>query len=68
MSTITGLATGFILEFSRSYVRLHFYLSAQIEHFAKSIKYGAILGGSEEIMVDFGARQAVKAFPKAAKL
>ena len=41
---------------------------AQIEHFAKSIKYGAILGGSEEIMVDFGARQAVKAFPKSAKL
>ncbi len=43
-------------------------LRAQIEHFAKSIKYGAILGGSEEIMVDFGARQAVKAFPKSAKL
>ena len=36
----------------------------KIEHFQKSIKYAAILGGSEEIMADFGARQAMKYMPK----
>lgn len=40
----------------------------KVEHFQKSIKFAAILGGSEEIMADFGARQAMKYFPKNSKL
>lgn len=31
-----------------------------IERFQKSVKYGAILGGSEEIMADLGMKQAMK--------
>eukprot|EP01059_Diplonema_ambulator_P035425 TRINITY_DN8322_c2_g1_i1.p1 TRINITY_DN8322_c2_g1~~TRINITY_DN8322_c2_g1_i1.p1 ORF type:complete len:539 (+),score=203.45 TRINITY_DN8322_c2_g1_i1:49-1617(+) len=39
-----------------------------IEQFSRTIKYGAILGGSEEIMADLGIRQALKNYPKHAKL
>mmetsp|Transcript_46066 Transcript_46066/g.87891 ORF Transcript_46066/g.87891 Transcript_46066/m.87891 type:complete len:529 (+) Transcript_46066:170-1756(+) len=37
-----------------------------IERFNRATKFGAILGGSEEIMADLGIRQAIKYFPKAA--
>eukprot|EP00217_Crustomastix_stigmatica_P013089 CAMPEP_0183812874 /NCGR_PEP_ID=MMETSP0803_2-20130417/51982_1 /TAXON_ID=195967 /ORGANISM="Crustomastix stigmata, Strain CCMP3273" /LENGTH=513 /DNA_ID=CAMNT_0026057717 /DNA_START=17 /DNA_END=1558 /DNA_ORIENTATION=- len=39
-----------------------------IEGFQRSIKYGAILGGSEEIMADLGIRQAMKQYPPTARL
>jgi len=39
-----------------------------IEEFQRSVKYGAILGGSEEIMGDLGIRLAQRAFPANAKL
>ncbi len=39
-----------------------------IERFQRSIKYGAILGGSEEIMADLGIKQAMRYYPKTAKL
>lgn len=39
-----------------------------IENFQRTVKYGAILGGSEEIMADLGVRQALKYFPPHAKL
>lgn len=35
-----------------------------IERYQKSVKYGAILGGSEEIMADLGMKQAIKQMPK----
>ncbi|KAI9260225.1 acyl-CoA dehydrogenase/oxidase [Sporodiniella umbellata] len=38
------------------------------EAFQRTYKYGAILGGSEEIMADLGIRQAIKSFPKDLKL
>eukprot|EP01095_Lingulamoeba_sp_RSL-Kostka_P009138 TRINITY_DN312_c2_g1_i2.p1 TRINITY_DN312_c2_g1~~TRINITY_DN312_c2_g1_i2.p1 ORF type:complete len:532 (+),score=228.25 TRINITY_DN312_c2_g1_i2:78-1673(+) len=39
-----------------------------IEEFQRSIKYGAILGGAEEVMVDLGVRLAQRNFPPQAKL
>jgi alkylation response protein AidB-like acyl-CoA dehydrogenase len=39
-----------------------------IEGFQRSVKYGAILGGSEEIMADLGVRQAMKYYPRTARL
>jgi len=39
-----------------------------VEQFQRSIKYGAILGGSEEIMGDLGIRLATRAYPSQAKL
>ena len=36
-----------------------------IEGFQRTYKFGAILGGSEEIMADLGIRQAMKGFPNA---
>ncbi|KAI8615492.1 acyl-CoA dehydrogenase/oxidase [Chytriomyces sp. MP71] len=39
-----------------------------IENFQRVQKFGAILGGSEEIMADLGVRQAMKFFPKTARL
>lgn len=39
-----------------------------IERFQKTYKFGAILGGSEEIMADLGVRLALKELPKNAKL
>jgi len=36
-----------------------------VEGFQRTVKYGAILGGSEEIMADLGVRQAMKNFPRA---
>jgi len=39
-----------------------------VERFQRSIKYGAILGGSTEVMADLGIRMAMKFFPKNAKL
>ncbi|RKO88441.1 acyl-CoA dehydrogenase/oxidase [Blyttiomyces helicus] len=39
-----------------------------VENFQRTYKFGAILGGSEEIMADLGVRQAMRTFPKGAKL
>jgi len=39
-----------------------------VERFQRALKFGAILGGSEEIMADLGVRQAMKYFPPNAKL
>eukprot|EP00924_Labyrinthula_sp_SR-Ha-C_P013002 maker-scaffold_12-snap-gene-6.44-mRNA-1 protein AED:0.00 eAED:0.00 QI:206/1/1/1/1/1/2/452/516 len=39
-----------------------------IERFQKTYKYGAILGGSEEVMVDLGVKLAMKGMPKNARL
>ena len=36
-----------------------------VERFQRSVKFGAILGGSEEIMGDLGIRQAMRAMPNA---
>eukprot|EP00232_Nephroselmis_pyriformis_P022197 CAMPEP_0182864474 /NCGR_PEP_ID=MMETSP0034_2-20130328/7186_1 /TAXON_ID=156128 /ORGANISM="Nephroselmis pyriformis, Strain CCMP717" /LENGTH=515 /DNA_ID=CAMNT_0024996729 /DNA_START=72 /DNA_END=1619 /DNA_ORIENTATION=+ len=36
-----------------------------VERYNRAIKFGAILGGSEEIMADLGIRQAAKSFPLA---
>ncbi|KAI9357985.1 acyl-CoA dehydrogenase/oxidase [Zopfochytrium polystomum] len=39
-----------------------------IEQFQRTNKFGAILGGAEEVMADLGVRQALKFFPKNARL
>ncbi|KAJ3027180.1 UNVERIFIED_CONTAM: hypothetical protein HDU68_004282 [Siphonaria sp. JEL0065] len=39
-----------------------------IENFSRVHKHVAILGGSEEIMLDLGVRQAIKSYPKDARL
>ncbi|OAJ44746.1 hypothetical protein BDEG_27946 [Batrachochytrium dendrobatidis JEL423] len=39
-----------------------------IESFQRTYKFAAILGGSEEIMADLGVRQAMRMFPKNARL
>ena len=39
-----------------------------IERFWRAVKFGAILGGSEEIMADLGVRQAMRGYPPEAKL
>ncbi|KAH6571860.1 hypothetical protein BASA60_006944 [Batrachochytrium salamandrivorans] len=39
-----------------------------IEVFQRTYKFSAILGGSEEIMADLGIRQAMRVFPKDARL
>lgn len=39
-----------------------------VERFQRSIKFGAILGGSEEIMGDLGIKMAMRTMPKTAKL
>ena len=39
-----------------------------MERFNRAYKYGAILGGSEEIMADLGIKLAIKQFPATAKL
>eukprot|EP01059_Diplonema_ambulator_P011793 TRINITY_DN2182_c5_g6_i2.p2 TRINITY_DN2182_c5_g6~~TRINITY_DN2182_c5_g6_i2.p2 ORF type:complete len:521 (+),score=204.01 TRINITY_DN2182_c5_g6_i2:79-1641(+) len=39
-----------------------------VEAYLRTIKLGAILGGSEEIMADLGIRQAMRGFPKSAKM
>ncbi|KAI7861576.1 acyl-CoA dehydrogenase/oxidase [Spinellus fusiger] len=39
-----------------------------VESFQRTYKFGAILGGSEEIMADLGVRQAMKQFPQDARL
>lgn len=39
-----------------------------VETFARTYKAGAVYGGSEEIMVDLGVRQAMKSYPPEAKL
>jgi len=36
-----------------------------IEQFARTYKFDAILGGSEEILADLGVRQALKSMPMA---
>ena len=39
-----------------------------VERYMRGTKFGAILGGSEEIMADLGMRQAMKNFPLHARL
>jgi len=39
-----------------------------VERFQRTYKFGAILGGSEEIMADLGIKQSLKDFPSNAKL
>ncbi|ORX48572.1 acyl-CoA dehydrogenase NM domain-like protein [Hesseltinella vesiculosa] len=39
-----------------------------VEAFQRTYKFAAILGGSEEIMADLGLRQAMRVFPKSARL
>lgn len=39
-----------------------------IEKFRRGTKFAAILGGSQEIMGDLGIKQAMKMYPKGAKL
>ena len=39
-----------------------------VEMLQRTYKFSAILGGSEEIMADLGVRQAMKSFPKDARL
>lgn len=39
-----------------------------VERYMRGTKFGAILGGSEEIMADLGIRQAMKNYPLHAKL
>lgn len=40
----------------------------KVEHFQRALKFGAILGGSEEVLADLGVKQALRDFPKNAKL
>lgn len=39
-----------------------------IERYHRATKFASILGGSEEIMADLGMKQAIKYFPKTARL
>ncbi|KAJ3015378.1 hypothetical protein HKX48_004646 [Thoreauomyces humboldtii] len=39
-----------------------------VEGFQRTFKFAAILGGSEEIMADLGIRQAMRVYPRDAKL
>ena len=41
-------------------------MGQRVERMQRAIKYGAILGGSEEIMGDLGVKMAMKGFPKTA--
>jgi alkylation response protein AidB-like acyl-CoA dehydrogenase len=43
-------------------------MGQSIERYHRATKFAAILGGSEEIMADLGIKQALKMFPKNAKL
>eukprot|EP01061_Rhynchopus_euleeides_P020405 TRINITY_DN331_c0_g1_i7.p1 TRINITY_DN331_c0_g1~~TRINITY_DN331_c0_g1_i7.p1 ORF type:complete len:520 (+),score=234.70 TRINITY_DN331_c0_g1_i7:43-1602(+) len=43
-------------------------MGARLENFTRFQKYGAVYGGSEEICADLGIRQALRSFPKDAKL
>ncbi len=36
-----------------------------VEHFHRTYKFDAILGGTEEVLADLGVRQAMKRMPKA---
>jgi alkylation response protein AidB-like acyl-CoA dehydrogenase len=38
------------------------------ERFWRTVKFGAILGGSEEIMADLGIKQALRSFPANSRL
>lgn len=39
-----------------------------LEAFQRTYKFASVLGGSEEIMADLGVRQAMRMFPRSAKL
>ncbi|KAI9029866.1 acyl-CoA dehydrogenase/oxidase [Phycomyces nitens] len=43
-------------------------MGRMVESFQRTYKFGAILGGSEEIMADLGIKMAMKQFPKNARL
>ncbi|PKI84499.1 hypothetical protein MVES1_001754 [Malassezia vespertilionis] len=43
-------------------------LGAPIEMYNRTYKFDAVLGGSEEIMSDLGIRQAIRSYPRGARL
>ena len=43
-------------------------MGKNVSRMQKSFKFAAVYGGSEEIMLDLGVRQAIKIFPRTAKL
>jgi len=43
-------------------------MGKHVEHFQRSIKFSAILGGAEEILGDLGIRMATKRMPLSARL
>ncbi len=43
-------------------------MGGNVERFMRFVKFGAIYGGSEEIMADLGVRQAMKHYPAHARL
>jgi hypothetical protein len=43
-------------------------MGKNVSRFMKSFKFASVYGGSEEIMLDLGVRQALKIFPKTSKL
>jgi hypothetical protein len=43
-------------------------MGVNVENFMRFAKFGAIYGGSEEIMADLGVRQAMKYLPAHARL
>lgn len=43
-------------------------MGKNVSRFQKAFKFASVYGGSEEIMLDLGVRQAMKVFPRNAKL
>ncbi|KAJ9470429.1 Acyl-CoA dehydrogenase [Diplonema papillatum] len=43
-------------------------MGVKLEAFSRFVKYGAVYGGSEEICADLGVRQAMRFYPKDARL
>ncbi|KAJ3117984.1 hypothetical protein HK100_000706 [Physocladia obscura] len=43
-------------------------MGRHIEQFQRTNKFGAILGGAEEVLLDLGVRQSMKVYPKDARL
>lgn len=46
----------------------HGNMGGRVERFCRAAKFGSILGGSEEILADAAARQALQEFPRNARL
>jgi alkylation response protein AidB-like acyl-CoA dehydrogenase len=43
-------------------------MGQNVERFARAVKYAAIYGGSEEIMVSLAAKQMLKRMPRNSRL